>query len=96
MLCASAVYAGDLEDGIAAYDNKNYAVAMAYFKQAAAQGYASGQNNLGVMYDKGQGVVQDYAEAVKWLKLAAAQGHALAQSDLGSMYGNGQGVVQDY
>ncbi len=96
MLCAGAVYAGDLEDGYAAFAKKNYAVAMAKFKQAAAQGLAAAQNNLGVMYRNGQGVVQDYAEAVQWLKLAAAQGHAAAQYNLGNMYEKGQGVVQDY
>ena len=76
MLCASTVCAGDLEDGYAAFAKKNYAVAMAYFKKAAAQGDAYAQYNLGFLYEKGQGVVQDYAEAVKWYKLAAAQGFA--------------------
>ena len=74
MLCAGAAYAGDVEDGYAAYAKKNYAVAMAYFKKAAAQGSAAAQYNLGAMYDNGQGVVQDYAEAMKWYKSAAAQG----------------------
>ena len=76
VFCANAVYAGDLEDGYAAFAKKNYAVAMAYFKKAAAQGDAYAQYNLGFLYEKGQGVVQDYAEAVKWYKLAAAQGFA--------------------
>ena len=96
VFCASAVYAGDLEDGVAAYEKKNYAVAMTKFKKAAAQGLAEAQSNLGLMYNKGQGVVQDYAEAVKWWKLAAAQGVAVAQYNLGFMYYGGQGVVQDY
>ena len=96
MLCASAVYAGAFEDGYAALAKKNYAVALVKFKQAAAQGHAQAQSNLGFMYYSGQGVVQDYAEAVKWYKLAAAQGLASAHYNLGLMYANGQGVVQDY
>jgi uncharacterized protein len=66
------------------------------WRPLAEQGDASAQNNLGVMYDQGQGVPQDYAEAVKWYRKAAEQGHAKAQSNLGVMYGNGQGVPQDY
>ena len=54
------------------------------------------QYNLGVMYDKGQGVPQDYKTAVKWYRLAAEQGYAGAQYNLGTMYDNGQGVPQDY
>ena len=92
----SAVHAGEFKDGYAAFAKKNYAVAMAYFKHAAAQGDADAQYSLGHMYDKGLGVVQDYAEAVKLYRLAAAQGLADAQNNFGVMYDNGQGVVQDY
>ena len=63
---------------------------------AAAQGDASAQINLGVMYLNGQGVAQDYKEAVRLYGLAAAQGNADAQYNLGFMYDNGQGVAQDY
>ena len=63
---------------------------------AAEQGDASGQYNLGVMYDTGLGVPQDYAEVIRWYRLAAEQGHATAQYNLGFMYSNGQGVPQDY
>ena len=64
--------------------------------QAAEQGVAEAQNNLGNMYANGQGVCQDYAEAVQWYRNAAEQGHAQAQNNLGLMYANGQGVRQDY
>ena len=33
-----------------------------------------GQNNLGLMYRKGQGVPQDYVQAHMWLNLAASSG----------------------
>ena len=95
-LSGSAVHAGEFEDGYAAFAKKNYAVAMAKYKQAAAQGNAVAQYKLGRMYYDGQGVVQNYAEAAKWYRLAAAQGDANAQSNLGIMYYSGQGVVQDY
>ena len=64
--------------------------------QAVEQGDASAQNNLGLMYSKGQGVPQDYGEAVRWYRKAAEQGRASAQNNLGLMYDTGQGVPQDY
>ena len=71
------------------------AEAVIWFRLAAAQGHATAQNNLGVMYGSGEGVPQDDAEAVIWYRLAAAQGHATAQYNLGVMYGGGRGVPQD-
>ena len=53
--------------------------------QAAEQGNADAQFNLGVMYDTGQGVRQDYAQAVQWYRKAAEQGLADAQYNLGVM-----------
>jgi TPR repeat protein len=69
---------------------------LKWWKLAAEQGYAGAQYNLGLMYDKGDGVPQDYKTAVKWYRLAAEQGNALAQYNLGNMYEKGKGVPQDY
>jgi hypothetical protein len=63
---------------------------------SAEQGNASAQNNLGGMYEFGDGVTQDYAEAVKWYRKAAEQGNANAHYNLGTMYESGDGVTQDY
>ena len=63
--------------------------------QAAAQGDAAAQFNLGNMYKDGRGVRQDDAEAVRWYRQAAAQGYADAQANLGVMYYKGYGVRQD-
>ena len=54
------------------------------------------QNNLGVMYDKGYGVVKDYEQALRWYRKAAEQRDAWAQFNLGVMYDNGKGVPKDY
>src|SRR6266849_3463369 len=62
----------------------------------AAQGNALAQNNLGLLYDLGDGVPQDYAVARQWYEKAAAQNHASAQFNLGLLYANGHGVPQDY
>ena len=63
--------------------------------QAAEQGNAEAQFNLGNMYREGRGVRQDDAEAVRWYRQAAEQGDAQAQTNLGLMYANGLGVRQD-
>ena len=88
--------AAPMDDAKAAYERGDYAQALKILKPLAAQGHASAQFNLGVMYDTGRGVTQDYKEAVKWWKLSAAQGYADAQFNLGIMYENGKGVIQDY
>jgi TPR repeat protein len=64
-------------------------------RKAAEEGYAPAQNNLGVMYEQGQGVVQNYAEAANWYRKAAEQGWAFAQYNLGCLYANGNGVEQN-
>ena len=53
------------------------------------------QNNLALMYYKGEGVLQDYVEAAKWYRKAAEQGDADAQHNLGVMYHFGEGVEKD-
>ena len=62
----------------------------------AEEGDATAQINLGVMYEKGEGVPQDYKAAANWYKLSAEQGYAKAQYNLGVIYDKGQGVLQDY
>ncbi|KAG0077887.1 hypothetical protein BGZ93_003569, partial [Podila epicladia] len=47
--------------------------------QAADQGHADAQFNMGFLYEKGQGVTQDYTQAMEWHLKAADQGHASAQ-----------------
>ena len=64
-------------------------------RQAADQGDAEAQYNLGVIYNNGEGVPEDDAEAVKWYRLAAEQGYAKAQGVLGAMYALGRGVLKD-
>ena len=92
------VESGDdsFDQGLAAYNRKDYPEALRHFRKAADQEDARAQFNLGGIYSQGQGVPQDFKEAVKWYRKAAEQGYAGAQYFLGSMYNNGQGVPQDY
>ena len=68
---------------------------MKWYRLSAEQGYAKAQYNIGQMYLRGDGVLQDYAEAVKWYRLSAEQGYAKAQYNIGQMYRRGEGVLQD-
>jgi len=52
-------------------------------------------NDLGCMYQCGQGVEQDYKQAEFWCRQAAELGHARAQCNLGLMYQLGRGIEQD-
>jgi len=49
-----------------------------WFRKAAEQGYADAQGNLGFMYDKGQGVLQDNIYAHMWANVAASNGNGWA------------------
>ena len=86
----------NIDDAKEAYDRGDYEAALQTLRPLAEKGDASAQNNLGFMYDEGQGVPQDYGEALKWYRKASEQGHAYAQYNLGFMYQKGQGVPQDY
>ena len=91
-----SVALADFDDGVAAYEQGDYATAFKEFKPLAEQGDAHAQFKLGVMYRKGYGVPQDYKEALMWYRKAAEQGYAPAQRKLGVMYDIGDGVPQGY
>jgi TPR repeat protein len=83
------------EDGYAAYQRKDYTLAVEKWRLVAQTGKAEAQSLLGLMYFFGQGVKQDYPQAITWLRLAAAQGEAKAQFKLGAMHENAQGFAKD-
>ena len=59
------------------------------FRFSLQGGNTEAQTVLGVMYVRGDGVLQDYPEAVKWFREAAQQDNAEAQYKLGGMFENG-------
>lgn len=60
----------------------DYAIALKNFREAAAQGHAKAQFELGLMYEQGDGVPKDPNESAKWYRKALAQGHELARKAL--------------
>ena len=67
----------------------------AYKQEAADQGNAFAQTELGVAYHNGHGVARNDPAALSWIQKAANQGLALAEFNLGATYVNegGQAVI---
>ncbi len=95
MVMASAANGGPLEDAIAAQERKDFATALALYRQLATQGDARGQRQLAHLYATGQGVPKDDEQAAHWYQRAAEQGDAAAQLSLGVRHAHGRGVPRD-
>ena len=59
--------------------------------EAAEQGHAGSQSQLGSMYMMGWGVPQSDATSVEWSRKGADQGNAQGQTNLGTMFIDGRG-----
>lgn len=94
LMLSLPTFAG-LDEGVKAYQSKDYVKAMQEFRPLAEQGDATAQNYLGVMYENGRGIDIDYVKAVQWYTKAAEQGSSLGQFNLGTMYDYGRGVTED-
>src|SRR4030067_815197 len=94
-LCGAA-YSGDVEDGIAALEKGDFAVALEKFRGPAESGNAQAQYNIGVMYFTGSGVQEDYVKAAEWYGKAAENGHSDAKAALGAMHYEGKGMPLDF
>jgi TPR repeat protein len=90
---ASSAWAG-FDEGMAAWGRGKFAAAFAEFKILAEQGHAQAQNNLGYMYDNGEGIARNDGAAEKWYRKAAEQGITESQNNLGLMYAVGRGGLK--
>ncbi|MBR5213143.1 MAG: sel1 repeat family protein [Akkermansia sp.] len=79
--------------GLKFYNSKEYEKAAECFRQAAEQGHAQAQFELGACYSLGKGVSEDSAEALKWFRKSAEQGHEYSCLMLGIYYECGKGGV---
>lgn len=77
------------------YDEKNYKGAFKWYKVSAENGYASAQNNLGVLYTRGWGVEKSDVQAIYWYLQSAKQGDDTAQCNVAYCYLNGEGTDKD-
>jgi TPR repeat protein len=68
---------------------------LAWYQEAAAQGYGDALFMLGMISANCDDVPRDATKAVEWFRQAAEQGHSDAQFKLGAMYANGDGAPKD-
>lgn len=88
--------AGPLEDGIAAYNAKDFDRAVALLMPLAEKDRnAQAEEKIGRLYHRGKGLPKDAVKAAEWYRKAADQGDAAAAARLGSMYWMGEGVARD-
>jgi len=78
--------AGSLEGGLAAEKRGDWKTAFLLLRPLALDGNADAQDQLGFMYETGQGVGQDRSNAVAWYQAAARNGNAHAQTQSGILF----------
>ena len=74
-LISSPSWGANFDKGFAAYQSGDFTTALREWTPLAEQGDADAQNNLGVMYDNGNGVLQDNVYAHMWTNIAASNGN---------------------
>ncbi len=93
----SVAWAGDLEDGLAAGQAKDYEKALQLLRPLAEKGEARAQSALGIAYFNGLGVSINSETGVMWARRAADQGDADGQNSIGYSYRAGRGgLPKDY
>jgi hypothetical protein len=63
--------------------------------EAGGSGFSGAQNNLGDMYETGEGVPKSAADAIYWYTRSALQGEPTAYMSLGDCFAEGIGVKKD-
>ncbi|MGH9799359.1 MAG: tetratricopeptide repeat protein [Blastocatellia bacterium] len=81
------------QQGEAAYERKNYAVAVRYLTAAEQRGHPRAQSLLGIMYRDGEGVRVNDELAFRLTEKAAGQGHRGSLLFMGLYYSYGP-IVQ--
>jgi len=92
LLVSPVGLSADLQKGLAAYNNGDYATSMVECQPLAEEGDAMAQFCVGRLYANGFGVAMNDALALQWFGLSAEQGYSEAQFNLGLMHANGWGV----
>lgn len=85
-----------VELGSIFYDKNDFSKAFKWYTKAAELGNSDAMNNLGILYENGQGVEKSYHKAFEWYTKAADLGNDWALKNTGDLYKNGQGVDKDF
>ena len=68
---------------------------MKWFRKSALQNDPAPAYQIGLLYDKGQGIERNSAKAIKWFRESAIKNYAPAEKALATAYANGDGVPKD-
>src|SRR5262249_7132050 len=74
LLVAPGVAFAGFKEAVEAYQRGDFTTAFAELQPLAEQGVLEAQYNLGILYEKGEGVDKDLAKAASWYEKAADQG----------------------
>jgi TPR repeat protein len=96
MLATLPAASQDFQKGSEAYKRGAFATALDHWQRLAARGNAVAQNNVGTMYQLGQGTRPDPIQAANWYRKSADQGLVYAQTNLALMYLTGVGVGRNF
>src|SRR5690349_24882752 len=72
--------------GLSLYEQGELFGAVQCWRQAAEGEHREAQYRLGLLFARGEGVLQSMADAVFWYRRAAESGHVDAQYQLGLIY----------
>lgn len=92
---AAALPQGPAGEAALAYSRGDFLKAREIWQKLAAAGDGQAMNNLGVLYDQGQGVEPDAGRALHWFALSAKAGHPSGMSNYGRMLEQGRGIAAD-
>ena len=95
LLCVIASAHAGLKEGVAAFKQRNYSVAVKELTPLAQSGNAEAQYYLGYMYFDGVGVPKDDNQAVMLMRKSADQHFSLGYRGLAWAYENGRGVQKN-
>ncbi len=84
--------AGPAGDAARAYASGDYATARGIWEKLAADGDNQAMNNLGVLYDQGNGVEPDAGRALHWFAEAANAGNPSGMNNYGRLLEQGKGI----
>jgi len=85
----------DADPGATAFNNGDYAGAMAAWRPKADAGDPDAMTKVGTLYNLGLGVNRDIKQAAQWYERAAQLGFVTAQFDLANLYYDGHGFPHD-
>lgn len=93
LLCiASLSFATTFEDGVDAFESKDYKTALKVFEELGLKGDIESQYNVGIIYSNGYGIKEDKKKALEWYEKAASQGYVEAQHEVALYFEQGRTV----